>query len=57
MQSAKGPVIASKMIGEAVIIRTYSAGVWFGTLAEKEGNEVYSFRCPSYVVLESPAVY
>lgn len=23
-----------------VIIRTYSAGVWFGTLAEKAGNEV-----------------
>jgi len=30
----------NKMIGEKVIIRTYSAGVWFGTLTEKEGSEV-----------------
>ena len=28
------------MIGKMVIIRTYSAGVWFGELAEKSGNEV-----------------
>ncbi len=28
------------MIGKKVIIRTYSAGVWFGTLSEKSGNEV-----------------
>ncbi|WP_416768504.1 DUF6948 domain-containing protein [Sulfurimonas sp. ST-25] len=28
------------MIGEKVIIRTYSAGVWFGTLTQKAGNEV-----------------
>lgn len=28
------------MIGKMVIIRTYSAGVWFGMLAEKSGNEV-----------------
>ena len=28
------------MIGKMVIIRTYSAGVWFGKLAEKSGNEV-----------------
>jgi len=27
-------------IGEKVIIRTYSAGVWFGALSEKAGNEV-----------------
>ena len=27
-------------IGQEVIIRTYSAGVWFGRLKEKEGNEV-----------------
>ena len=30
----------NKMIGKEVIIRTYSAGVWFGTLTEKSGNEV-----------------
>lgn len=28
------------MIGESVIIRTYSAGCWFGTLDQKAGNEV-----------------
>jgi hypothetical protein len=27
-------------IGEKVIIRTYSAGVWFGTLYKKSGKEV-----------------
>ena len=27
-------------IGQEVIIRTYSAGVWFGRLKEKAGNEV-----------------
>ena len=30
----------NSMVGEKVIIRTYSAGVWFGTLKEKSGNEV-----------------
>lgn len=30
----------NRMIGSKVIIRTYSAGVWFGKLAEKCGNEV-----------------
>lgn len=28
------------MIGEKVIIRTYSAGVWFGELDQKNRNEV-----------------
>lgn len=27
-------------VGKMVIIRTYTAGVWFGTLAQKAGNEV-----------------
>ena len=27
-------------IGQEVIIRTYSAGVWFGRLEQKEGKEV-----------------
>lgn len=27
-------------IGQEVIIRTYSAGVWFGVLEQKAGNEV-----------------
>ena len=30
----------SCMIGKKVIIRTYSAGVWFGTLDQKDRNEV-----------------
>lgn len=30
----------NSMIGKKVIIRTYSAGVWFGTLSEKSGSEV-----------------
>lgn len=28
------------MIEKKVIVRTYSAGVWFGTLEQKDGNEV-----------------
>lgn len=27
-------------VGQTVIIRTYSAGVWFGTLKQKSKNEV-----------------
>ena len=30
----------NQMIGKKVIIRTYSAGCWFGTLEEKAKNEV-----------------
>ena len=28
------------MVGKKCIVRTYSAGVWFGEIAEKAGNEV-----------------
>jgi hypothetical protein len=28
-------------VGEKVIIRTYSSGVWFGLLDKKSGDEVY----------------
>ena len=35
---AKG--INDYAIGKEVIIRTYSAGVWFGVLSQKAGNEV-----------------
>lgn len=31
----------NEMIGEKVIIRTYSAGVHYGTLYKKKGTEVY----------------
>lgn len=30
----------NSMIGQKCIIRTYSAGVWFGVVSEKAGNEV-----------------
>lgn len=30
----------NNMIGKKCIVRTYSAGVWFGEIAEKAGNEV-----------------
>lgn len=30
----------SAMVGKKCIVRTYSAGVWFGEIAEKAGNEV-----------------
>ena len=34
------PESLNQMIGNSVIIRTYSAGCWFGTLSKKSGNEV-----------------
>lgn len=30
----------SAMIGKKCIVRTYSAGVWFGEISKKSGNEV-----------------
>ena len=30
----------NNMIGKKCVIRTYNAGVWFGEIAEKAGNEV-----------------
>ena len=30
----------NSMVGKKCIVRTYSAGVWFGEIAEKSGNEV-----------------
>ena len=30
----------NNMVGKKCIVRTYSAGVWFGEVAEKSGNEV-----------------
>ena len=38
--SAEKETLGAKFIGQKVIIRTYSAGVWFGELSEKSGNEV-----------------
>ena len=36
----KATGLDSFCIGKTVIIRTYSAGVWCGTLVQKAGNEV-----------------
>ena len=55
----------NRHIGQKVIIRTYSAGVWFGTLTEKEGNEVildnarrmWRFWCIESISLSGVALY
>lgn len=53
------------MIGKKVIIRTYSAGCWFGILSEKQGNEVilkdarrmYSWQANESITLSACALY
>lgn len=55
----------NKQIGEYVIIRTYSAGVWFGKLSEKAGKEViltearrmYTWYCKESISLSGVAKY
>lgn len=55
----------SEQIGEYVIIRTYSAGVWFGKLEKKAGNEVilsearrmYKWWAAKSISLSGVAVY
>lgn len=60
--------VASKihpMIGKKVIIRTYSAGVWFGKLLQKDEDEViledarrmYQWWCKESISLSAVAVY
>jgi hypothetical protein len=34
------PSSLNAMVGKKCVVRTYSAGVWFGEIAEKSGNEV-----------------
>ena len=34
------PTSLNSMVGKKCIVRTHSAGVWFGEIAEKSGNEV-----------------
>lgn len=54
-----------EQIGEYVIVRTYSAGVWFGILAQKSGNEViltearrmYQWWCKKSISLSGVAKY
>ena len=38
--STQSPDGINTMIGKKVIIRTYSAGVWYGELEQKAGDEV-----------------
>ena len=53
------------MIGKKVIIRTFSAGVWFGELEQKSGNEVillnarrmYQWWCKEGISLSSVSLY
>lgn len=53
------------MIGKKVIIRTYSAGVWFGVLVQKDGKEVilenarrmYQWWCKEGISLSAVALY
>ena len=55
----------NSMIGQKVIVRTYSAGNWFGTLAEKAGNEVilsgarrmWKWRAAQSISLSACALY
>lgn len=55
----------NEQIGEYVIVRTYSAGVWFGILAQKSGNEViltearrmYQWWCKKSISLSGVAKY
>ena len=52
-------------IGQEVIIRTYSSGVWFGRLKEKSGNEViltearrmWRWWCKESISLSGVALY
>lgn len=39
-QEIKSETLASKMYGKHVMVRTYSAGVHFGTLEKKNGQEI-----------------
>ena len=55
----------TSMIGEKVIVRTYSAGVWFGEVAEKSGNEViikdarrmWKWKAKESISLSACAIY
>jgi hypothetical protein len=52
-------------IGRKVIVRTFSAGAWFGTLDRKAGREViltqarrlYRFWCAKEITLSAVALY
>ena len=39
-QPQQQPASLNSMVGKKCVVRTYSAGVWFGEVAKKAGNEV-----------------
>ena len=39
-QTQQQPASLNSMVSKKCIVRTHSAGVWFGEVAEKSGNEV-----------------
>ena len=55
----------NNMVGKKVIVRTYSAGVWFGKVEEKAGNEViiskarrlWYWKASKEISLSSVALY
>ena len=63
--SEKRPRGLSRMVGEKCIVRTYNAGVWFGTVVEKSGNEVivedarrmWRWRAEKSISLSGVAIY
>ena len=63
--SKEQSVWSNVMIGKKVIIRTYSAGVWFGLLVQKDGKEViienarrmYQWWCKEGISLSAVAIY
>ena len=64
MGSSNRPTL-NQQVGEKVIIRTYSAGVWFGLLDKKSGNEVilvnarrmWRWQCTRSISLSGVAAY
>lgn len=65
-ENQKIPSGIDDYLGYDVIIRTYSAGVWFGMLAKKDGNEVvlhdaarrmWKWKCKQGISLSEIALY
>ncbi len=55
----------NEMVGKKAIIRTFAAGVWFGTVSQKAGNEViltnarrmWRWQTKKSISLSSCAIY
>ena len=63
--SDKSDTGLNDQVGEKVIVRTYSAGAWFGKLTKKSGMQVYlenarrlwRFKCNSGISLSGVALH